>query len=177
VANALNPNWTFLKALPPNGLVMHAADFFASQVGAPAGLSPTIPVEQVLRHGAAVIHPFSGSRKKNWPLERFQELAARLDGPVKWMAGPEEVLPGADRFDNLGELAEWLAGARVYIGNDSGITHLAGAVGTPTVALFGSTDPEVWGPRGGRIHCVREEAIAELAVERVLAAVQDVLKT
>jgi heptosyltransferase-3 len=173
-ATALNPNWTFLKALPPDDYGLHASDFFTEQVGAPAGLSPRIPVQQVARHGAAVIHPFSGSRKKNWPLERFQELAARLDQPVKWLAGPEDVLPGADRFDNLGELAGWLAGARVYIGNDSGITHLAAAVGTPTVALFGPTDPRVWGPRGEQVRCVRNEPIAELAVERVVNAVRSV---
>ena len=96
---------------------------------------------------------------------------------MKWLAGPEEVLPGADRFDDLGELADGLAGARVYIGNDSGITHLAGAVGTPTVALFGPTDPEVWAPRGERVRCVRQEPITELAVERVMEAMRDVIKT
>src|SRR5271170_919840 len=151
VAMDVNPNWTFNHALPPDGRGLHATDFFAGQVGAREGLAPRIPVGQLVRHGAAVIHPFSGSRKKNWPLDRFQELAARLGEPVRWLAGPEDVLPGADRFDDLGELAEWLAGARVYIGNDSGITHLAAAAGTPTVALFGPTDPKVWGPRGERV--------------------------
>ncbi|MGA7414689.1 MAG: glycosyltransferase family 9 protein [Bryobacteraceae bacterium] len=176
-AEAVNPNWTFLKALPPDGYGLHAADFFAQQVGAPAGLSPSIPVRQFVQHGAVVIHPFSGSRKKNWPLERFQELATRLDEPVKWLAGPEDVLPGADRFEDLGALAGWLAGARVYIGNDSGITHLAAAAGTPTVALFGPTEPDVWGPRGVRVRCVRQEPIAELPMERVVEAFRDVLKT
>jgi heptosyltransferase III len=174
-STALNPNWTFLKALPPDGSGPHATDFFAQQVGAPVGLSPRIPVQQLARHGTAVIHPFSGSRRKNWPLERFQELAARLDRPVKWLAGPEDVLAGADRFDNLGELADWLASARVYIGNDSGMTHLAAAIGTPTVALFGPTDPKVWGPRGEQIHCLRNEPIAELAVERVVNAIREVV--
>src|SRR5674476_1158977 len=56
------------------------------------------------------------------------------------------VLPGAVRIDDLYELACWLAKARVFIGNDSGITHLAAAVGTPVLALFGPTDPEVWAP-------------------------------
>lgn len=172
-AAALNRNWRFLKALPADGCSQHAADFFAAQVGAPAGVSPRIPVPQSTAHGAAVMHPFSGSRKKNWPLERFQELAARLDEPVRWLAGPEDVLPGADRFDDLGEVANWLAGARVYVGNDSGITHLAAAVGTPTVALFGPTDPRVWGPRGERVRCLREEPIAELAVERAREAVRE----
>ena len=174
-ALAVNPNWTFLKALPPDGCGLYAADFFAEQVGAPGGLAPRIPVRQVVQHGAAVIHPFSGSRKKNWPLERFQELAARLDEPAKWLAGPEDVLAGADRFEDLGQLADWLAGARVYIGNDSGVTHLSAAVGTPTVALFGPTDPKLWGPRGERVRYVREEPIAELTVEQVLEAVRGVV--
>ncbi len=82
-------------------------------------------------------------------------------------------MPGADRFDDLGELANWLAGARVYIGNDSGITHLAAAVGTPTVALFGPTDPELWGPRGERVSCLRNEPIVEMNVERVIEAIRE----
>ena len=48
----------------------------------------------------------------------------------------------------------WPAGWRrrgLYIGNDSGITHLAAAVGTPVLALFGPTDPEVWAPRGPHV--------------------------
>jgi heptosyltransferase-3 len=95
-----------------------------------------------------VIHPFSGSARKNWPLDRFRELAARLPMPVKWCAGPEESLQDAVRFENLYELGCWLASARLYIGNDSGITHLAAAVGAPVVAIFVASDPVVWAPRG-----------------------------
>jgi ADP-heptose:LPS heptosyltransferase len=52
-------------------------------------------------------------------------------------------------------LARWLARARLYAGNDSGITHLAAAVGTPVLALFGPTNPEVWAPRGPNVRVVR----------------------
>ncbi len=45
----------------------------------------------------------------------------------------------------------WLARASLYIGNDSGITHLAAAVGTPVLAMFGPTDPAVWAPRGPNV--------------------------
>ena len=69
------------------------------------------------------------------------ELAQRSPFPVSWCAGPEETLDGAVRIDDLWELACWIARARVYIGNDSGITHLAAATGVPVVAIFGPTDP------------------------------------
>ncbi|MBI5084159.1 MAG: hypothetical protein HZB13_06125 [Acidobacteria bacterium] len=94
-------------------------------------------------------HPsFPGSRKKNWPLERFQEVARLLPFPVRWCAGPDEHLEGAVRFDTLSALIPWLASARLFIGNDSGVSHLAAACGVPVVAIFGPTDPRVWSPRG-----------------------------
>ena len=60
--------------------------------------------------------------------------AARLDGRLDWPA-----------------LSALIAGARIYIGPDTAITHLAAAAGTPTIALYGPTDPRLWGPwpRGG----------------------------
>lgn len=139
----------FLPALPGHASRVHAVDFYLEQVGAAPGAIPRIPATPV-DGGYAVIHPFSGSVKKNWPLEHFQETA-RLLGPhleVKWCAGPEEPLDGAHRFHRLADLASFLAGASVYIGNDSGPSHLAAAVGAPVVALFGPTDPRVWAPRG-----------------------------
>ena len=61
-----------------------------------------------------------------------------------------DVVPTLQRA-SLVELARELASARLYIGNDSGITHLAAAVGCPTIALFGPTDAAVWAPRGGHV--------------------------
>lgn len=147
--------FTFHAALPgPAG--PHAIDFFAEQVGAPVGLTPRLPLEMVPQRESIVIHPFSGSAKKNWPLEKFQELAAALPWPVEWTAGPEEELPAATRFDDLGQLATWLAGARGYVGNDSGISHLAAAVGLPVVALFQASDPAVWAPRPCHVRLVND---------------------
>lgn len=120
---------------------------------APPAAVPRIPIAGPA-HGAIVLHPFSGSTRKNWPLENFRALAARLDN-VAWTCGPEDNLPGATRFDNLADLARWLAGARLFIGNDSGITHLAAAVGTPTLALFGPTDPAIWCPAGDHVRWMR----------------------
>jgi heptosyltransferase-3 len=76
--------------------------------------------------------------------------------PVHWCAGEDDPpLNGAVRIDNLYELACWLARGRLYIGNDSGITHLAAAAGTPVLAIFGPTDPEIWAPRGPHVRVVK----------------------
>ncbi len=152
--------FTFFPALPERGAGMHAVDFYLAQARMLAGCEsdgvPRIPCDAA-RAEFATIQPFSGSAKKNWPLEQFEALARRLEEhlPVRWCAGPEERLAGAVRFDDLYELAGWLASARLYIGNDSGITHLAAAVGTPVLALFGPTDPEVWAPRGPNVRVGR----------------------
>lgn len=153
----------FLDALPSGGV--HACDFYCAQ----AGIAPAAPNLRLPRRdgGYAVIHPFSGSARKNWPLENYRAVALWLERrmPVHWCAGPEETLDGATRFDDLGRLAEWLAGARVYVGNDSGVTHLAAAAGTSVVAIFVASDPAVWAPRGARV-LVRpgvEDVIALLA--------------
>lgn len=152
--------FTFFPALPRDSSV-HATDFYLEQVrtlapcasdGIPRLFCPGP------RDNYAVIQPFSGSPRKNWPIQKFHRLAARLERvmPVRWCAGPDDPpLAGAARFDDLYDLACWIARARLYIGNDSGITHLAAAVGTPVLALFGPTDPAVWAPRGPHVRVVR----------------------
>ncbi len=111
-----------------------------------------------------IIHPGSGSERKNWPAERFAEAAAALkertgletallEGPADRKAVQEVIAAGKGReakvFRDLGalELAGLLSSARLVVGNDSGVCHLAGALGTPVVAVFGPTDPGVWGVR------------------------------
>jgi ADP-heptose:LPS heptosyltransferase len=161
VVSHLDLPFTFFSALPAAGSSIHAADFYLSQVHSITSCSsdgiPRIRCD-VSREDYAVIHPFSGSPKKNWPLDRFRELARQLERsmPVRWCAGREDPpLNGAVRIDDLYELACWLARARLYIGNDSGITHLAAAVGTPVLALFGPTNPDVWAPRGANVRVGR----------------------
>jgi ADP-heptose:LPS heptosyltransferase len=160
----------FHEALPPADCNMHATDFFAQQVGAPLGLRPHIDLGPVPRRDAIVIHPFSGSTRKNWPLEQYRALAGRLPLQVEWTAGPEEELPEAVRFDDLLALAQWMGGARLYIGNDSGITHLAAAIGLPVIALFGPTDPACWAPRGDNVRVLRAERMEDIEVDRVFEA-------
>jgi hypothetical protein len=162
----------FFTAIPPDDCAMHAADFFAGQVGVSDEAIPRLECPHG-DGGFAVIHPFSGSPKKCWPLDRYQALARLLEPhmPVRWCAGPEETLPDAVRIADLYELACWLASARVYVGNDSGITHLAAAAGTPVVALFGPTDPRIWAPRGPQVRVIAKPALESITTDEVLAAV------
>lgn len=136
--------FTFFPALPP------------STHGVPRIAVPAAP-----RGDFVVIHPFSGGPKKNWPLENFRALAARLPLTVQWSAGPDEPLDDAVRFNDLYQLGCWLSTARVYIGNDSGISHLAAAVGTPVVAIFTCTDPRIWAPRGVRVTVLENPSLDE----------------
>jgi heptosyltransferase-3 len=159
----------FLDALPPSGERVHAADFFLKQAGCSSVAVPRILCPPAPAGDFAVIHPFSGSPRKNWPLERYRELARRLEMPVRWCAGPEEQLDHAVRLDNLHELACWLKTARLYIGNDSGITHLAAAAGMPVVAIFGPTDPAVWAPRGERVRVVSGN-LDDISVDQIFEA-------
>ena len=171
----LNTNWRFFSALPTSGDAIHATDFFARQAGAPMGLAPCIETSKEPTRGEAIIHPFSGSKRKNWPFHRFEELARRLKLPVAWTAGPEEELPQAQRFDNLLSLAKFMAGANLFIGNDSGPTHLAAAIGVPTIALFGASDPQVWAPRGKNVTVVCGASMEAIEVDDVLRVIDRVL--
>jgi ADP-heptose:LPS heptosyltransferase len=167
-AAALGLPFRFFPALPPAVERGHAADYFLRAAGGEAPAIPRIHCPAAPRRDSIVIHPFSGSARKNWPLDRYRELALRLPFPVEWCAGPEEDLAGAVRFENLYDLACWLSSARLYIGNDSGIAHLAAAAGAPVLALFGPTDPAIWAPRGDVR--VLHGNLDELSVDAVLIA-------
>ncbi|HEY6548414.1 MAG TPA: glycosyltransferase family 9 protein [Vicinamibacteria bacterium] len=138
------------------------------------------------------LHPGSGSARKNWPAERFVTLAGRLarDRPCLVIEGPADegvTLPfHASRavFARglpLRALGGLLARAGLYVGNDSGVTHLAAAFGAPTLALFGPTDPQIWSPLGPRVRVVRApqgrlETLEVAAVQReagMLSGVSD----
>lgn len=150
-----------LPAVPPQNAGCHAVDFYLQQVGVETrGQVESVPRIPPRRGGAAeteyiAIHPFSGSRRKNWPLELFCQVAEQLQSEmgmrVEWCAGDEEELKQARRFQTLEHVAEWLSGASLYLGNDSGISHLAAACGVRTVAIFTASDPRVWAPRGAGV--------------------------
>jgi heptosyltransferase-3 len=127
------------------------------------------------------LHPGSGSDRKNWPKEHFLEVAGRAFRrwrlPSTVLIGPAE--QGQRAFWNeaggpslsvkeglpILEVARMLRRAALYVGNDSGITHLAAAVGVPVVALFGPTDPRRWAPRGGRVQVLAQETSPEQVLE------------
>jgi heptosyltransferase-3 len=145
----------FLPALPSGE--GHAVDFYntqARQLGAnPLARFPAIRCPEAERT-FAVIHPFASNLAKRAPMAFFEAAAKKLAEtmPVHWLCGPEEELAGAVRIENLYELACWLRRARVFLGNDSGISHLAAAVGTPVQAFFRTTDPRNWAPRGPSVN-------------------------
>jgi hypothetical protein len=134
-----------------------------------------------------VIHPGAGSPAKRWPVESFVELATRLKqsgrrlrfviGEVeqdRWPAAEIERLETAapvHRTATLVELADVLSTAAVFVGNDSGPGHLSGMLGTPTVSIFGPTDPAKWKPLGPAVAVLRGEPIASIGVDSVLEAI------
>ena len=131
------------------------------------------------------LHPGSGSERKNWPEAHWRELLGRLVAETSWhllLVGGEaegdrlerlaEALP-AKRFTlarslPLAELAGLLRHCGALVGHDSGITHLAAALGLPCVVLWGETAEEVWGPRGERLTIVRGgKGLSTISTERV----------
>jgi heptosyltransferase-2 len=139
------------------------------------------------------VHPGSGGEGKNWPVERWAWLGERLlgrgDGAGLLVVGGEadgarlealrEVWAGERVRWALGlelpRLAAVLAGCSLFVGHDSGISHLAAAAGAQCVLLFGPTDPAVWAPANAGVTVVRAPGGAMEALDRetVLAAVRD----
>jgi ADP-heptose:LPS heptosyltransferase len=184
--------------LPPSG-TGHAADWLARPVASlgincsdgPALLQAT---DEEQERAAAIlrdlpdrflaVHPGSGSPAKTWPADRFGEVVDALgverfllvEGPADAAAAaPLRARRGAVLARGLGTrvLGAALARAAAFVGNDSGVTHLAAAWGAPTVAIFGPTDPGVWSPVGPRVTVVRsaDARMDGVAIEAVVGAV------
>ncbi len=134
------------------------------------------------------IHPGSGSTRKNWPAARWAAVAHAL---LDTAPHPQILLVGGEADDAalndfgfasagdfvlardlpLPHLAAVLANASLFLGHDSGISHLAAAVGTPCVLLFGATDPAIWAPANPRVQILEAPAgdFAQITTERVCA--------
>ncbi|MEW6247799.1 MAG: putative lipopolysaccharide heptosyltransferase III [Nitrospirota bacterium] len=125
-----------------------------------AGVAPSASMRLIM------LHPGARYWFKAWPAERFADLADRLT-----KAWDCRVLIGGDDRDRetaegirsharsaptvlagratLGQFAAILKRCALYVGNDNGAMHMAAALGVPVVGLFGPSNPQEWGPRGG----------------------------
>lgn len=165
----------------PSGSRIHMADYFLSclGIGTPRGAPPDIPIRPDAidwcrrfwrQNGlegkkALVLAPGSGAQEKNWPAEFYAMVAEwweqEYDGKAVVVLGPVEEERARDRNPrgravvirglDLARLAALISRCDFYLGNDSGVTHLAAALGVETVALFGPTDPLQWAPYGRRV--------------------------
>ena len=130
-----------------------------------------------------LIHPGSGSRRKcvnpevlALVMEQFQREDMRaliLEGPAdrESVAGLSSLIPTVPVIagGDLSIVACLLARSVLYIGNDSGMTHLAALLAVPAIALFGPTDPERWAPRGSHVTVLRGAVCACSSWESVAA--------
>ena len=177
--DAISPQSTHLvdrqlELLEPLGIFNPRAQF-----GHLEPKSNRIEVEKLLRQfnlgigGYAVINPGAGWESKRWPTERYVEVAkqlyenAGLRSLVVWGNAAEQVLaqsivdasPRASYLapdTSLTMLTGILQRSRMYIGSDTGPMHIAAAVGTPCVAMFGTTRAEYCGPYGA-MHRILQE--------------------
>ena len=173
---------------------VHAVWQFAEVLGE-LGLTLSDPVPKLSdgprRKGWSRLgfHLGSGSARKNWPVDGWVELTERLNDLFDdfLLVGGEADHELVSEFcarsrvrglrtlldANLSRLAEGLNECRLFVGHDTGVTHLAAAVGTPTVALFGATDPDVWAPLGDHVRVVRsaDDLMESIRVTDVVAEV------
>jgi heptosyltransferase III len=176
---------------------IYIVDYLASTLKIPQAV-PFIPLfstnSRITDKGVSMqqiaIHPGSGGAQKCWPTAYFAQLIEALwrrDTPVLLLAGPADVdrladllfqLPAPASASLLSTLvdaplrsvAQHLQQCRGYIGNDSGITHLAALLAIPTLALFGPSDPVIWHPYGDAVQVLYEPVLANLSINRVLSS-------
>jgi heptosyltransferase-2 len=151
----------------------------------------TIAATETLSGEWLAVHPGSGSEKKNWPEERWLELLGsiikRRSANILIVGGEAEgdrlnrmeaALPSGRiqmaRNLELPALAEFLVQCRAFVGHDSGITHLAAALGLPVLCLWGPTEELVWRPLGAKVHLVNapEGDLSGLEVRTVQGALE-----
>jgi len=180
----------------------HAAVAYARAVDAPAGpraLAAAAGITPVPSRAAEAllarldgpvlaIHPGAGARAKRWDAAGFVQVAhwwRHTGGALVEIGGPAEAgeppLLGAPAARDwpLPDLAALLARSALYLGNDSGVSHLAGAAGAAGVVLFGPTEARRWRPIGGRLVALQARAagpeaipLGALPAARVIAAVR-----
>lgn len=189
----------FLPVRPPEGFGGHLLELWADLMGlAPAGQTATawpVPPEwrqQGLSLLAAagldtsrpfqLLHPGSGGMHKCWPMERFLAVADALPAPAI-LLGPAELERWGGQIDRLRPgraiitappltaLAGMLSACGVYVGNDSGVSHLSAAVGAATVAMFGPSRSEHFEPVGPRVAVLQAGSLEQLRPAEVISAI------
>ena len=133
----------------------------------------------------AVIHPFASRRDKTWPAERFLAVAQHLRDsglePV-FLAGPSDDAAAFKKFRVLenapmAEIKSLMAGAQLFVGNDSGPAHIAAAFGIPVAVLFGSSNPVTWAPWRTEARVLTARAgIDAIEVDQAIESVQHLSK-
>lgn len=164
---------------------VHTAEHLASAFFALGVPQADIPRAQLFTNSAspvagqyAVLHPFASAPDKVWPAERFCEVARYLQlwniEPVFVAAEQDDVSPFQSHRVFKGSLSDvkaLMAGASLFIGNDSGPAHIAAAFGLPTVVLFGPSKPAIWGPWRTESEIVTApDGLERLPVSRVIAS-------
>lgn len=173
-ASALNQKAVVLAASRPPGDTQHCARYLLETL-ARLGIDlkwddAPLRIREPIRSDDVLIHPGSGSQAKNWPPARFAGVIRALDTPARLIVGEADAaaaheveaalgraLPRLEQ-PTLDDLARNLAGCRAYLGNDSGVSHLAGLCGAHTLALFGPSNPTVWRPIGPDVHVLTFDA-------------------
>jgi hypothetical protein len=146
--------------------------------------------------GGILLHPGSGGREKNHPPEFWMEVVSRMRREPPFLGRGCTVLLGPAEADlrsfferNLGnqdakmvfapgreELVSLLTAAGLYVGHDSGITHLAAMLGTPTLALFRNSSAELWRPLGPKVSLLRHPVPDLHLVLQVLAEARSLMR-
>jgi heptosyltransferase III len=180
-SEATHATKVYLKALE------RLAIFEANQI-------PQLPVPVIAPATQTIaIHPGSGSERKNWPEAKWAELLAHLAAEtplnILLVGGEAE----GDRLQRLSaklpvdrvqvaqslplpELAKRLRACAAFVGHDSGITHLAAALGLPCVVLWADTSDAIWRPQGERVTVVKEtRGLGALSVQRVIEELKQLL--
>lgn len=173
----------------------HAIDQLAAplaSLGIPlAGRSVRLAVEPAKHESPVIaIHPGSGSAAKNWPSDCWRQLAEKIlaadpqarlaviggEADAAALGAMRGLGERVEHWENLPlpELAARLAGARLYAGHDTGVSHLAAACGVPSLLLFGPTDPGVWAPPHEHVRVLRapDGKLEDLSVPNVLNALR-----
>jgi heptosyltransferase III len=165
---------------------VHTAEHLASAVFALG-----VPVQEVPRarlqggdspisRRYAVLHPFASTPEKQWPAQRFCEVARYLTlwniNPVFLAAPDDDISPfqGHGIFQgSLRDAKAVMSKAALFIGNDSGPAHIAAAFGVPSVVLFSTSSAAIWGPwRTDSEVVTAPDGMAEVSVSRVIAALE-----